>query len=368
MLDEEYMKMALELAKKGEGFVAPNPMVGAIVVKDGEIIGNGYHEKYGEKHAERNALLSCVKSPVGSTMYVTLEPCCHHGKQPPCVDAILEAGISKVVIGSLDPNPLVSGKGVRILQEQGVKVITNVLKDECDKLNEDFFYYIRTGNPFVTMKYAMTMDGKIAAHTGLSKWITGESAREHVHKQRKRNQAIMVGVGTVLADNPLLNCRMENGRNPIRIICDTKLRTPIDSNIVNTANEIPTLLATCCNESEKWDKYINKGCQIVHIDEKDGVVDLKKLVITLGRMEISSIMLEGGSQLNWSALHEGIVQKVHTYIAPKLLGGMKAKSPVEGIGFSSPDESVRLNISNIVRLGEDFLIESEVESSVYWNN
>ena len=225
--DMEYMQLALALARKGCGWVAPNPMVGAVIVKDGEIIGQGWHEKCGQPHAERNALASCTKSPRGATMYVTLEPCCHTGRQPPCTDAILEAGIRRVVVGSGDPNPLVAGKGIQILRAHGIEVTENVLREECQRLNEVFFHYIRTKRPFVVMKYAMTLDGKIAAYTGASKWITGEKARNHVQEQRHRYSAIMAGVGTVLADDPLLTCRINGGKNPIRIICDTNLRTPL---------------------------------------------------------------------------------------------------------------------------------------------
>lgn len=362
MNDEAYMKIALELAKKGAGWVLPNPMVGAVIVKNGQIIGQGYHQKYGEAHAERNALASCTEDPEGAAMYVTLEPCCHHGKQPPCTDAILKAGISNVFIGSSDPNPLVSGNGILILQEHGVKVKTDILKSECDKLNEAFFHYIQTGTPFVTMKYAMTLDGKIAAHTGLSKWITGTAAREHVHKQRSINHAIMVGVGTVLADNPMLNCRLPDGRDPIRIICDTQLRTPLQSNIVSTAQQIPTIIATCCEDKDKYEEYIAAGCHILCVSQNEGHVDLKDLMKQLGKQNISSILLEGGGTLNWVALKTGIVHKVQAYIAPKLLGGALAKTPVEGTGFPDPEVSVRLNSSNIIKLGDDFLIESEVKN------
>ena len=215
--DRQYMKMALELAQKGMGFTAPNPMVGAVIVKNGRIIGQGYHRKYGELHAEREALAVCTEEPEGASIYVTLEPCCHYGKQPPCVNAILEAGIRRVIIGSSDPNPLVAGKGIRILKDHGIEVTENILKEECDKLNEAFFYYIQNKKPYVVMKYAMTMDGKIAAYTGESKWVTGEAARIHVQKQRLKYTGIMVGVGTVLADDPMLTCRLENSRNPVRL-------------------------------------------------------------------------------------------------------------------------------------------------------
>lgn len=216
--DRQYMKMALELAQKGMGFTAPNPMVGAVIVKNGRIIGQGYHRKYGELHAEREALAVCTEEPKGASIYVTLEPCCHYGKQSPCVNAILEAGIRRVIIGSSDPNPLVAGKGIRILKDYGIEVTENILKEECDKLNEAFFYYIQNKKPYVVMKYAMTMDGKIAAYTGESKWVTGEAARIHVQKQRLKYTGIMVGVGTVLADDSILTCRLENSRNPVRII------------------------------------------------------------------------------------------------------------------------------------------------------
>lgn len=211
MNDVESMRLALALAERGRGWTAPNPMVGAVIVKDGAVIGQGWHERYGEPHAERNALAACTADPAGATMYVTLEPCCHHGKQPPCVEAILASGIRRVVIGSADPNPLVAGKGVAILRSHGVEVTENVLREECDALNKIFFHYITTGRPFVSLKYAMTMDGKIAAFTGASKWVTGETARSHVQRQRHRFRGIMVGVGTVLADDPLLTCRMETG-------------------------------------------------------------------------------------------------------------------------------------------------------------
>lgn len=368
MKDREYMRMALQLAEKGSGWVSPNPLVGAVIVKEGRVIGKGYHERYGQLHAERNALLSCTESPQGATLYVTLEPCCHYGKQPPCVDAVLEAGIRRVVIGSADPNPLVGGKGIRILREQGVKVTEQVLKEECDRMNEVFFHYIRTGHPFTVMKYAMTMDGKIAAYTGVSQWITGEKAREHVHKQRHRYRAIMAGVGTVLTDNPLLTCRMEGGRNPIRIICDSGLRTPLSSQIVATAKQVPTILATCCTEQEKHTAYQKAGCHILTVPKKEGHIDLQALMEQLGREKIDSILLEGGGTLNWSALESGIVQKVQAYVAPQLLGGHSAKTPIEGSGFPSPTAAVKLKNSKVSCLGKDFLIESEVDGDVYRNH
>lgn len=363
--DNDYMKIALQLAEKGCGFTAPNPMVGAVIVKNNKIIGEGWHQKYGEMHAERNALAACTESLAGAVMYVTLEPCCHQGKQPPCVDAIIEAGIKRVVIGSEDPNPLVRGKGIKILKEHGIAVTEHVLSEECRQLNEVFFHFIQTKRPFVVMKYAMTMDGKIATRTGASKWITGKTARQHVAWQRHRYTAIMVGVGTVVADDPLLTCRMEGGKNPIRIICDTSLQTPVTAQVVQTANQIPTILATCCQNQERQRIYKKSGCQILQVHKKEGHVDLKHLMKLLGEKKIDSILLEGGGTLNWAAISDGIVQKVQAYIAPKLFGGKDAKTAIEGEGIEIPSEAIRLKNSHIISLGDDVLIESEVEQDVH---
>ncbi|HBN57108.1 MAG TPA: bifunctional diaminohydroxyphosphoribosylaminopyrimidine deaminase/5-amino-6-(5-phosphoribosylamino)uracil reductase RibD [Lachnospiraceae bacterium] len=368
MSDQDYMRLALELAEQGRGWTSPNPMVGAVIVKNGRIIGQGWHERCGQPHAERNALASCAEDPRDAVMYVTLEPCCHYGRQPPCTEAVLAAGIRRVAVGSNDPNPLVAGKGIKALREHGVEVIEDVLKAECDKLNEVFFHYIQTGRPFVMMKYAMTMDGKIAAYTGASRWITGEESRAHVQCQRHRHSAIMVGVGTVLTDDPLLTCRMPGGKNPIRIICDTHLHTPLTARVVTTAKEIPTILATCCGDKERQLLYENAGCCVLRTNEKDGHVDLWQLMEKLGQKQIDSVLLEGGGTLNWAALESGVVQKVQTYVAPKLFGGQDAKTPVEGMGVPAPDHAFRLKNAAITRLGEDFLIESEVDYDVHWNN
>lgn len=367
MNNEEYMKTALELAKKGMGFVNPNPMVGTVIVKDGKIIGKGFHRKYGELHAERNAFADCTADCSGADMYVTLEPCCHHGKTPPCTDIIIEKNIRRVFIGSSDPNPRVAGKGVRILKENGIEVIEGILKKECDRLNEIFFHYITTGKPFVTMKYAMTIDGKIACQNGLSKWITGEKSRQHVHRERLKHSAIMVGVGTVIADNPMLNCRLENGRNPIRIICDTNLRTPINSNVIKTADEIPTIIATCSEDRDKISSYENHGCKIMNVNKKDGHVDLCELVQKLGEEKIDSILLEGGGELNESALKSGIVNKIQAYIAPKIFGGRDAKTAVSGVGVTCPDDAYMLENTEIQRIGDDILIEGRVKYVYRYN-
>ena len=365
MTDETYMRRAIVLAERGAGWTSPNPMVGAVIVKDGRIIGEGWHRRYGEAHAERNALQSCTESPVGAVLYVTLEPCCHHGKQPPCTDAILEAGIRRVAVGSGDPNPLVAGKGVELLRSHGVTVDTGVLKEECDALNPVFFHFIQTKRPYVVMKYAMTMDGKIATRTGDSRWITGEAARQRVHQDRHRYSAIMAGVGTVLADDPLLTCRMEGGKNPVRIICDSHLRTPPDSRVVRTAREVPTILAAAAPPPERRKALEDAGCQVWDLPGPEGRVDLNALMDRLGAQDIDSVLLEGGGELNWAALHSGIVQKVQTYIAPKLFGGTAAKSPIAGLGVETPAQAVRLVRTTVTQIGEDFLLESEVETDVH---
>ncbi len=366
----DFMREALSLAEKGIGHVNPNPMVGAVIVRSGQIIGRGWHKKYGQLHAERNAFADCDSRAVdchGADMYVTLEPCCHYGKTPPCTEAIIEHGIKRVFIGSSDCNPLVAGKGVNVLREHGIEVIEGILKDECDELNEIFFHYITTGLPFVTMKYAMTIDGKTACFTGASKWITGAAAREHVMYQRLRHTAIMVGVGTVIADDPMLTCRIENGRDPIRIVCDSHLRTPINSNIVRTAKDTPVIIATISDDNEKIAEYENCGCRIIRTSSKNGHVDLNELTAILGKEKIDSILLEGGGELNWSALQSGIVSKVQAYVAPKIFGGKTAASPVMGEGVPSPDMAFFLENSKITHLGDDILIESRLKN-VYRNN
>ena len=367
MTDETYMRRAIVLAERGAGWTSPNPMVGAVIVKDGRIIGEGWHRRHGEAHAERNALQSCTESPAGAVLYVTLEPCCHYGKQPPCTDAILEAGIRRVAVGSGDPNPLVAGKGVELLRAGGVTVDTGVLKEECDALNPVFFHFIQTKRPYVVMKYAMTMDGKIATRTGASQWITGEAARQRVHRDRHRYSAIMAGVGTVLADDPLLTCRMEGGKNPVRIICDSHLRTPPDSRIVRTAREVPTILAAAVPPPECRNALEDAGCQVWDLPGPEGRVDLNALMDRLGAQGIDSVLLEGGGELNWAALHSGIVQKVQAYIAPKLFGGAAAKSPIAGLGVETPAQAVRLVRTTVTQIGEDFLLESEVETDVHGN-
>lgn len=366
MTNEEYMRRALNLADMGYGKANPNPVVGAVIVKNGKIIGEGYHEGYGMPHAEANAIASCTESTVGASMYVTLEPCCHYGKTPPCTEAIIKSGINKVFVGALDQNPLVSGKGIEVLRKNGVQVQLEILKKECEKKNEVFFHYVKTGTPFMVMKYAMTLDGKIATKTGNSKWITGDLARQKVHEDRNKYAGIMVGVGTIIADNPKLTCRVDKGRNPVRIICDTNLKTPLNSNVV-TDKEARTLIATGCAESVKHLPYTKAGCEIIVMPLSKGRIDLKALVKRLGEMGIDSILLEGGSALNWSALEAGIVCKLQVYLSTKMFGGEFSKGPIGGLGVENPKDAFNLKEYSVIKIGDDFLIEGDVIQNVYGN-
>lgn len=362
MTDQNYMLQAIQLAKQGEGWTNPNPMVGAVIVKNGRIIGKGYHKKYGELHAERNAIASLTESAEGATIYVTLEPCCHYGKTPPCTEAIIEQKIKRVVIGSRDPNPKVSGKGIKMLQEAGIEVIEDFMREECDRLNPVFFHYITTKTPYVVMKYAMTLDGKIATKTGASKWITGEAARAEVQHMRHRYMGIMAGIGTVIADDPMLNVRVEGWKSPIRILCDSGLRIPLDGQIVKSAGKYRTIVAYADSENTeaKRKRLHEMGVETICCPDENNQVDLKKLMKYLGEEGIDSILLEGGGTLNDSALRAGIVQEVQAFIAPKLFGGMNSKTPVEGIGVRFPSEAVKLKCVDICQVGEDIRITCQV--------
>lgn len=367
MAEEQFMKRAIELAKQGAGWTAPNPLVGAVVVKDGRVIGEGYHRKYGELHAERNALAACSEDPAGATLYVTLEPCCHYGKTPPCTEIIIEKKIANVVIGSRDPNPKVAGKGARILREHGIEVVEDYMREACDALNPVFFHYITTKTPYVVLKFAMTLDGKIATRTGASKWITGEAARNHVHRLRGRYAGILAGIGTVLADDPMLNCRIDGAHQPLRIILDSHLRIPMGSRLVRSAKEYPLLIV--CNESnrdrEEGANRIRKleeaGAKVWTLPEKNGHPDLNVLMQRLGEEKIDSVLIEGGGTVNEAALKAHVVHHVCAYIAPKIFGGEDAKTPVEGSGIRLPQECANLRLAKITVLLNDMLLEYDVE-------
>ncbi len=359
--DKHYMRRALALAERGMGHVSPNPMVGAVIVKDGRVIGEGWHERIGGLHAERNAFRNCTEDCAGATIYVTLEPCCHWGRTPPCTDAILEHRIARVVVGCLDPNPLVAGKGLDILRAAGIECVSGVLEDECRALNEVFFHYITTGKPFVVMKYAMTLDGRIASHTGDSKWVTGEAARAHVHRTRKWLRAILVGIGTVLADDPMLNCRIESGVDPIRLVCDSTLRIPLDSRLVRTARDIPTWVFCARADAGRKAALEQAGVTVVPLPDADGArVDLAAVMDYLGRQQVDGVLLEGGGTLNGEALRLGLVDRVQAYLAPKLIGGAAARGPVEGPGIARMADALALHDLTITRLEDDLLIEGRI--------
>ncbi len=378
-MEEKYMLRAIELAKRGIGRVNPNPLVGAVIVKDGEILSEGYHARYGELHAERHAFsrLESSEAARGAEMYVTLEPCCHQGKQPPCTQAIIEHGIRKVYVGSDDPNGLVAGKGIALLRQAGIEVETQVLKEACDALNPVFFHYITEKTPYVVMKYAMTLDGKIACDSGKSQWVTGERARTHVQETRNALMGIMVGIGTVLADDPSLTCRIPGGRNPTRIIADSHLRIPLESKVVQTAKEVATIVAAteegCSEYAEKRHALEGLGVEVLavprgssregenHAHSAGEGVDLNVLMEMLGNRGIDSILLEGGSALHYSALWAGIVRKIQVYIAHKIFGGGGSFTPVRGLGVEDPSEAFLFANRRITDFGEDILLEYDCQ-------
>lgn len=360
-MDEYYMSLALNLALKGKGKVNPNPLVGAVIVKNGKVIGKGYHERYGKEHAEVNAFNNLSESADNATIYVTLEPCAHYGKTPPCVNKIIENNIKRVVIGAVDDNPLVTGKGIKKLKSAGIEVKVGVLEEECKKLNEVFFKYISTKRPFVLLKSAMSLDGKISTYSGESKWITSKESREEVHKLRNDLMAILVGVNTIIKDNPRLTCRVEDGRNPIRIVVDSFLRIPMDSNVIKD-KEAKTIIAT--TKFAKKDKILslrNSGIEVLVINSKNNKVDLDELMVKLGELNIDSILLEGGSTLNFSALKQGIVDKIQIYIAPKIIGGEKSKTPVDGQGIDKLKNAFKVRNLSYSKVGSDILLEGYID-------
>ena len=363
MTDSEWMLRAVSLAERGIGFVNPNPLVGCVIVRDGRIIGEGWHECYGGLHAERNALKNCTEDPHGAVMYVTLEPCCHYVKDPPCTEAVIAAGISRVVVGSDDPNPLVAGKGLQQLRDAGITVETGICKAECDKLNRIFFHYIMTGSPYCILKTAMTADGKTATNTGKSQWITCEASRRHVHETQKRVAAIMCGIGTVLADDPMLNCRTEHPSHPVRIVCDSRLRLPLTSRIVQTTAIIPVIVAACEPNPEKQAQLEKAGVQVLMLPSENGHVSLNALMHVLGEIHLDSVLIEGGAELHEAALRAGIVQQVQIYIAPKIFGGKEAKNAVSGIGVDDISEAYQLSAPEIMRINEDILLDYMVKGA-----
>ncbi|MCX7842918.1 MAG: bifunctional diaminohydroxyphosphoribosylaminopyrimidine deaminase/5-amino-6-(5-phosphoribosylamino)uracil reductase RibD [Clostridia bacterium] len=376
-LYEKHMRRAIELAKLGWGRTNPNPLVGAVIAKGEQTLSEGYHEALGRPHAEVAAISKAGCSLEGSTMYVNLEPCCHYGRTPPCTKAIIEAGIKQVVIAMRDPNPKVSGRGVQILKDAGIMVVEGVLEYEAKMLNEIFVKYIKTQKPFVIMKAAMTLDGKIATFCGDSKWVSGEGSRKHVHETRDRVAAVMIGINTVLADNPLLTTRLDgkNGKDCTKIIVDSCGRIPLDCNIFSGRSLAGIILATTSRISaEKESMLIQRGVRIIKLEDSKGRVDLVGLMDELGRLGLDSVLLEGGGELNASALETAIVDKIMFFIAPKIIGGKNAKTPVEGEGIKNMDDALRLKEISVKMLGNDMLYEAYVdyikagEDDVYRNN
>ncbi|MBP2644812.1 MAG: ribD [Firmicutes bacterium] len=360
--DYEYMQVALTLARRATGRTSPNPMVGAVLVKDGQIVGQGYHRKAGTPHAEVHALAEAGQNAAGATLYVTLEPCSHYGRTGPCAKAVIEAGIKRVVVAMTDPNPLVAGRGLVLLREAGLEVVEGIMAEEAARLNEVFIKWVSTGLPFGVLKTATTLDGKIATQSGHSKWITGENARQGVHELRDTYDAILVGIGTVLADNPALTTRLpQGGKNPTRVIVDSFARTPLNAQVM-CDGLAPTLIAV--TEQAPRDNIAAlqaKGAEVLVVPQKENRVDARALFRILGERAITSVMIEGGAEINASVLNANLVDKVYTYIAPKIIGGKGAPGSVGGMGPERIEEAVLLEDMSVTACGEDILVTAYVK-------
>ena len=358
--DEKFMKLALSLAEKGRGYVNPNPLVGAVIVKDGKVIGEGYHTAFGKSHAEIEAINSATEDIKGATMYVTLEPCCHQGKTPPCTEAIIKNQLARVVVATTDPNPLVSGSGIEKLKQSNIEITVGVLEEMAKIQNEVFIHYMTTNLPFTILKYAMSLDGKIACHTGDSKWITSEKSRTDVHRLRSSVSAVVTGIGTILSDDASLNVRLidSKGREPHRIVVDSAARISLDAKILNLDSKSDTYIAvTEAASDEKLRKLEDYGAKIIMTKSKDGKVDLEELWKELGFLGMDSILIEAGEQLNAALLEAKLVNKIRAYIAPKIIGGTNAKSPIGGYGASSMSEVINLKSMNVTQIENDFVVE-----------
>lgn len=357
MTDEDYMREALQAARKAFGRTSPNPLVGAVIVNNDKIVATGWHHKAGEEHAEINALRAAGDLAAGATMYVTLEPCSHYGKTPPCANAVIKAGIKRVVMAMIDPNPQVAGQGKKLLEEAGIEVTCGVLEAEARKLNEVFLKWITTGRPWVTMKTAMTLDGKIASVSGKSQWITNELSRTKVHGLRDCHDAILVGIGTVLADDPSLTTRLpdRSGKNPLRVIVDSQARTPLTAKVI-TDRLAPTIIAvTEAAPIERRKQLAAAGAEVLVVNDGPQV-DLTKLFAVLGERKLTSVLVEGGGTINYSLLSSGQADKVYAFIAPKFLGGKTALTPVEGAGITEVDDAVLLVDTKVEQFGNDVCV------------
>lgn len=359
-VDRIWMRRALDLAARARGRTSPNPMVGAVLVRDNQLIGEGFHAYAGSDHAEIVALREAESDAAGATLYVSLEPCCHQGRTPPCVEQILRAGIRRVVAACEDPNPDVSGKGIAALCAAGLVVDVGLLAEEAARLNEAFFTHVRTGRPFVTVKVAASLDGKIATRTGESRWITGEAARQRVHQLRNEVDAVLVGIGTVLRDDPLLTTRLGTAdqRDPIRVIVDNLARLPLRAKVVNRGSTAPTILAVSqMAPRTKLEALEREGVQVIVVEGSPRRVWLDRLMEALGKRGILSVMIEGGAEINASALREGIVDKVLLFLAPILIGGKSTPTAVGGEGIESLTQALRLRDVRIERFDDDILVE-----------
>jgi diaminohydroxyphosphoribosylaminopyrimidine deaminase/5-amino-6-(5-phosphoribosylamino)uracil reductase len=359
--DLDFMHRALELAKLGEGRTRPNPLVGAVLVKDGTIVGEGYHQNYGGPHAEIHALHMAGSKAKGSTLYVTLEPCYHHGKTPPCCQAVVEAGIERVVCAVGDPNPLVAGKGISYLNEHGVDTSVGLAIQEATKLNEIFFHHITRKRPFVILKSAMSLDGKIATWSGNSKWISSEASRQHVHVIRNKVAAIVVGVGTVLKDDPTLTTRLVGkvGVNPVRIVMDSAGRTPLDARLFKTLEQAPVIIVTTRRIApERLSAYEQLGATVVVLDTEIRTDMVRQLLTYLGERHIDSVLVEGGGTLVESFIQAHAVDKYIVYIAPLIIGGKHAPTPVEGVGIDKLSDAPRFERMVVSEIGGDVVIEA----------
>ncbi|MEA1962513.1 MAG: bifunctional diaminohydroxyphosphoribosylaminopyrimidine deaminase/5-amino-6-(5-phosphoribosylamino)uracil reductase RibD [Bacillota bacterium] len=363
-IDEQYMQRTLVLAEKARGRTNPNPMVGAVIVKENQIVGEGYHDKAGTPHAEIHALRDAGEEARGATVYVSLEPCSHFGKTPPCADAIIAAGVRRVVIAMMDPNPKVAGQGIDRLQKADIEVCVGVLEEKANRLNEVFLKHIQTGMPFVALKSAMSMDGKIACESGDSKWITNEESRLYVHTLRNSYDGILAGIGTVLKDDPMLNTRLEGNdvRDPIRIIIDTFLDIPEESQIVKTAEQQRTIVF-CGNEADdnKQQNLAKKGIQIIRLSAHNNKVSLEEVLKTLYQLGVCSVLIEGGGEINGDLVRHRLIDKFYLFIGAKIIGGRNSPGPVGGVGIQQMSAAMPMKITDINRYGEDVLLVSYPE-------
>lgn len=358
IIDEHYMQRALNLAARAQGRTSPNPAVGAVLVKNEQVVGEGYHRRAGTPHAEIMALQRAGEHARGATLYVTLEPCCHFGRTPPCCETVINHGVARVVAATLDPNPLVAGKGMARLREAGIATEVGILREQAWRLNEFFFKYIKEGRPFITLKAAMTLDGKIATYSGDSRWISSEAAREYVHRLRNLYDAIMVGIGTVLADNPQLNTRLniEERRDPLRVILDPGLQLPPEGKIVQSSLEQCTLVFTNrIKDPGQVEMLEGQGVEVFSLDGEGPVLDLDQVLKELGRRGICSLLLEGGAEVNAAMLEKHLVDKLIWVIAPKIIGGKTAPGPVGGPGRQLMSEALVLENIQMEKLGPDFI-------------